>query len=184
MTRPARSPRSSRAVPAVIPRRAVDIAAAAARCRQLVRRRAVLSASAAVVPLPGLDVAVDVALLIRMLEEINASFGLSAAQLEQLQPRQRLSVYRAIRAAGGNTVGRRLTRLIVLRLLKRLTARVVSKSLLRTVPLAGQLVAASLSYGLIKLIGERHITDCVEVAERVAHLARARPARVDRDDGP
>jgi hypothetical protein len=40
----------------------------------------------------------------------------------------------------------------------------------RYVPLAGQAMAATLSFAAIKYLGERHIRDCVMVANRVIDL--------------
>ena len=50
-----------------------------ARCRKLVTRRALISAGASAVPLPGIDVAVDVTVLLQMIEQINQRFRFDAA---------------------------------------------------------------------------------------------------------
>eukprot|EP01041_Mallomonas_annulata_P019462 gene19462-38820_t len=55
-----------------------DLAAAVRRARKLLHRRAMVAAAASVVPVPGLDWAVDAALLSRLIPQINTEFGLSA----------------------------------------------------------------------------------------------------------
>ena len=59
--------------------------AAARRARRLLHKRALVAAAAGVVPVPGLDWAVDAALLSRLLPRINAEFGLTPEQIEGLR---------------------------------------------------------------------------------------------------
>lgn len=154
--------RGSASPPAVagLPR---DPARIAAACRRRVTQRALLSAGAAAVPVPGLDLMVDLGVLTRMLNDINREFGLTPAQIEALAPRQRLTVYKAVGALGESVVGRFVTGETVLLLVRSMLRRVAAKSMVRYVPLAGQLVAAAISFGVLKAIGERHIADCLRV---------------------
>jgi uncharacterized protein (DUF697 family) len=146
--------------------------AAALRCRRIVTRRALMSAGAAVVPIPGIDIAVDVGMLMKMLQEINAEFGLTPEQIERLAPRRRLTAYKAIAALGSSFVGRAITREILMTALKSVARRLATKTVLRHVPLAGQAVAASISYAAIRYIGVRHIEDCLQVADTVISARR------------
>ncbi|HMA06291.1 MAG TPA: hypothetical protein VKP68_00420, partial [Ramlibacter sp.] len=59
------------------------------RSRKLLNRRALVGAAASVVPVPGLDWAVDAALLSRLVPAINAQFGLTPQQLDRLPARKR-----------------------------------------------------------------------------------------------
>lgn len=145
-----------------------DIEAAARACRRQVMRRAWLSAGAAVVPVPGLDIAVDLGNVLRLLREINEIFGLTPAQIEALAPKRRFNVYKIVSTMSGSAVGRVITGQIVLMMMKSLVKRLAAKQAARVVPLAGQAVAAGLSFAAIKLIGDRHIADCVVVARAVA----------------
>ncbi len=99
-----------RHLPARLPEHHRDVDAIARQCRRLVTQRAMVSATAAVVPLPGLDVLVDVGVLARMLEEINGAFGLTPMQIEQLEAGRRISVYRVLKSLGDSAVGRAVTR--------------------------------------------------------------------------
>lgn len=156
--------------PALLPEHHRDVQAIAHRCRRLVTQRAMVSATAAVVPVPGLDLMVDVGVLTRMLEEINQAFGLTPMQIELLERERRSSVYRAIRALDSSAVGRAVTREVLALAVKQVAQRVAVKSAARYVPLAGQAVAAGLSFAALKYLGERHIADCVAVANRVIDL--------------
>ena len=73
-----------------------ELALAARRAREEVKRRALLSAGAVLVPLPGLDVAVDVGVLVSMMNAVNRAFCLSPDQIERLGMEERVAVYEAL----------------------------------------------------------------------------------------
>lgn len=170
--------RSSRDL-TVVPASRRDIDAVARHCRKLATRRALISAGAAAVPVPGIDVAVDVGVLVTMIDDINAAFGLTPAQIERLAPRRKAFAYKAVMAVGSALVGRVVTRELVVGLMKTVGVRLTAKQAARAVPFAGQVVAASLSFAALKYLGERHIRDCVHVADTLMELsgpAEAGPA--------
>lgn len=78
-----------------------ELALAARRAREEVKRRALLSAGAVLVPLPGLDVAVDVGVLVSMMNAVNRAFCLSPDQIERLGMEERVAVYEGRRRDGG-----------------------------------------------------------------------------------
>ena len=170
---------------ALVPAAARDIDAAARRCRKAVTKRALISAAAAVVPIPGLDLAVDIGMLMKMLQEINAEFGLTPEQIERLAPKRRLSAYKAIAAVGSSVIGRAITREALSLVIKSLARRLATKTTVKYVPLAGQAVAATISFAALKYIGDRHIDDCVAVAQGIAgHPPQAGRARDQRRRAP
>ena len=155
---------------------AASLQAAAARCRKRVTRSAALAAGVAVVPLPGIDWLADVGLLMRLLPQINAEFGLSPAQIEQLAPDRRLVVYKAISAAGGLLVGKVVTRELVLRLVQLVGVRLTAQQAAKYVPLAGQAVSAVLTFTALKFVCEQHIQQCLAVARTLQLPAPASAA--------
>ena len=80
------------------------------RSRTLLHRRALVSAGVGVVPVPGLDWAVNAALLSRLIPKINREFGLDASQLDQLTPHKREQVQKAVNIVGTVLIGKVLTR--------------------------------------------------------------------------
>ena len=169
------------------PRDARELDAVVRRCRKMVTGRALASAGAVLVPLPGLDLAADVALLTQLIPAVNREFGLTPDQIERLSPRAKVLVYRAIVAFGGAMVGRVVTRDLILRALAAVGMRVTTKTAARLVPIAGQAVAAGLSFTAMRLVGTSHIRDCRRVVEMV--LAEQRtlhedPSRSARADTP
>ncbi len=147
-----------------------DIATIASECRKLVTRRALISAGASVVPLPGVDVAVDITVLLKMIEQVNERFGLTPQQIEQLAPQRRLFAYKAAMGVGSALIGRIVTREVVIKVLKTVGVRLSVRQAAKYVPFAGQAVAASLSFAALKTLGDRHVEDCVRVAETLLDL--------------
>lgn len=166
----ARTARRSREL-VLVPENRRDVDAVARQCRKLATRRALISAGASVVPIPGVDVAVDIGVLMSMIEDINAAFGLTPEQIERLAPRRKLFAYKAVMAVGSSLIGRVVTRELVIKALKTVGVRLTAKQAARAVPFAGQVVAASLSFAALKYLGDRHIADCVQVADTLLDLA-------------
>jgi uncharacterized protein (DUF697 family) len=142
--------------------------AVAQRCRRLVSQRALMAAGVAVIPVPGLDWATDVAILVKLLPRINEAFGLSPEQVERLSPERRLVVYKVLSASGGMVVGKLVTRELVLRLLKLVGVRLTTQQAAKYVPLAGQAISAALTYSALRYVCEQHIRQCAEVARQLA----------------
>lgn len=142
-----------------------DIAQAAERARKLLRKRALISAAASTIPIPGLDWAADAALLAQLYPRINQEFGLTPEQLDQLTPGKREQVQKAVAMVGSVLIGKFITRDMVLRLGKAMGLRMSTRQAAKYVPLLGQLAAASIGYATLRYLGERHIQDCMRVVE-------------------
>jgi uncharacterized protein (DUF697 family) len=142
--------------------------AIARRCRKLVSQRALVAAGVAMVPIPGLDWATDVGVLVKLLPEINRAFGLTPEQIERLAPQRQLVVYKAISTGGGLLVGKLVTRELVIQVLKMAGVRLTTQQAAKFVPLAGQAVSAVLTYGALKYACGQHIRQCQAVARLLA----------------
>lgn len=151
----------------VVPGQGHDLQAVARRCRSMVTKRALLAAGVAMVPVPGLDWAADIGLLMRLLPKISTEFGLSPAQVERLAPDRRIVVYKAISTAGGLVVGKVVTRELVLRLVKMVGVRLTTQQAAKYLPLAGQAVSAALTFSALKYVCEQHIQQCMAVVRQL-----------------
>jgi uncharacterized protein (DUF697 family) len=151
----------------VVPGEGEDLQAIARRCRQRVARRALLAAGVAALPVPGLDWLTDIGLLVRLLPEISAAFGLSQGQIERLAPDRRIVVYKAISAGGGLLVGKVITRELVLRMVQLVGVRLSTQQAAKFVPIAGQAVSALLTYSAMRYVCEQHIRQCMAVARQL-----------------
>lgn len=139
--------------------------AAVQRSRRLLHRRALMAAAAGVVPVPGLDWAVDAALLSRLIPQVNAEFGLTPAQLDQLAPEKREQVQKAVAMVSSVLIGKFITRELVLRATQAVGLRLTARQAAKFVPLAGQAASAALGYATLRYLGEQHLRDCVRVVQ-------------------
>ena len=142
-----------------------ELLAAVQRARKLLNRRALTSAAASAVPLPGVDGLVDAAMLTRLIPAINEEFGLSAEQLDKLPRRKREEVQKAVSVVGSMVVGKFITRDLVLRMAASVGKRMTVKQATKYVPLAGQALSALIGYTAIRYLGEQHIIDCIQVCK-------------------
>ncbi len=156
----------------LVPDTPQEVAAVVRQCRRLVTRRAMIAAGVAVVPVPGLDWVTDVAVLMKLIPEINRAFGLTPEQVERLAPDRRLVVYKTISAGSGMLVGRLVTRELIIKLLKLVGIRLTTQQAAKFVPIAGQAISAALTFSSLKFVCEQHIQQCVAVSEQLMVPAR------------
>ena len=140
--------------------------AAVKRSRKLLNKRALVAAAASAVPVPGLDWAVDAALLSKLIPEINKEFGLTPAQLDKLDPKKRDQVQKAVAMVGSVLIGKFISRDLVIKAATKIGVRLTTKQVAKFVPLAGQIVSAIVGYAAIRYFGEEHMKDCIRVAKQ------------------
>lgn len=140
--------------------------AAVKRSRKLLNKRAMVAAAASAVPVPGLDWAVDAAMLSRLIPEINREFGLTPQQLDRLEPKKRDQVQKAVTLVGSVLIGKFISRDLVIKAATKIGVRLTTKQIAKYVPLAGQIVSAAVGYAAIRYLGEEHMKDCIRVAKQ------------------
>lgn len=169
---------TARSLPAewvVVPDTPTEIDAVVKQCRRLVTKRAAVAAGVAIVPIPGVDWVTDIAVLMKLIPEINRAFGLTPEQIERLAPDRRVVVYKAISAGGGMLVGRLVTREVIMKLLRLVGVRLTAQQAAKYVPIAGQAVSAALTFSSLKFVCEQHIQQCVSVSRQLMLPAPASP---------
>ena len=159
----------------VVPATETEIDAVVRHCRRMVSRRAVVAAGVAVVPIPGIDWVTDIAVLMKLIPDINHTFGLTPEQVERLSPERRVVVYKAISAGGGMLMGKLVTREVVMQVLRVVGVRLTAQQAAKFVPIAGQAVSAALTYSALRYVCEQHIRQCVAVSKQLL-LAAPVPA--------
>jgi hypothetical protein len=150
-----------------LPRNRVEIEAAKKSARRRLTRTAAWAQAATLIPLPGIDIAVDAAALLKLIPEINREFGLTPAQIETLSPNKQLVIYKAIVGIGGAMVGKLVTRELVTEALKSVGVRLTVKQATKYVPLAGQALSAAIGFAAMQYVGRQHIKECAKVVELV-----------------
>lgn len=151
----------------VVPGTSREIDAVVRHCRKLVRQRAAMAAGVAVLPVPGLDWLTDVAVLMKVIPDINHAFGLTPEQVERLSPDRRVVVYKAISAGGSMLIGKLVTREVVVQALRFVGVRLTAQQAAKFVPIAGQAVSAALTYSSLRYVCEQHIRQCVAVSKQL-----------------
>lgn len=136
-------------------------------CRALVKKRAYVSAGAAVIPVPFFDVAVDAGILSQLLPEISAKFGLSEARMPAFDAETREVHWDALRERGVEFVGLVATRGVVRKSIQGLGGKIISKQVAKFIPLGGQLVAAGMGYFVMRKVAFEHIEDCYQLAKQI-----------------
>jgi uncharacterized protein (DUF697 family) len=149
----------------MLPKDARKLEQVRAECRKMVLGRAATSAGVSVIPLPGLDIAADVGLLMKLLPAINRKFGLSPEQIADLDPERKALVYMLIKKGGRSLVGRAITKELVIAVLKRVGVQMTAKQAAKYVPIAGQVASAFLGFGAMMYIGASHVDECYRVAK-------------------
>jgi len=144
-----------------------ELDAVADDCRQMVTKRALVSAGAAVIPIPGADLVADVGILSNLLPAISARFGLREDQVEKMEPSQAAQVLVIASSMGNNVIGRAITKRVVISILRRMGVRTATGSMARFVPFIGSAVAGTISFGAMKLAGNAHIDDCHATVKRL-----------------
>lgn len=135
-------------------------------CEAMIPNKAKLSAAAAVVPVPLLDLVVDAGLLSKLLPEISAKFGL----IEQPEPALDLNKdnqFEHLKDRAVNIAGLVITRGIAKKTFQGFGSRIIAKQVTKFVPFGGQLVAGTIGYLMFKKIVENHINECYRQAKKL-----------------
>jgi hypothetical protein len=135
-----------------------------ASCKAMVRRRAATSGGMALIPIPGVDIAGDVGMLLQLIPAINQKFGLTPGQIEELDPRHKVLIYAMLKKVGSDLAGRAITRQLAVAALKKVSARMATKQVLKYIPFAGQAAAVALGVAAMMYLGNSHIDACYEIA--------------------
>lgn len=144
-----------------------DLDRVANECYSMVTARAALSGVVAAVPLPGVELAADVAILSRLLSAISERFGLSSDQIRQYDAQSKMFLYNLLVEMGCKVAGKAITRKAVLYLLKKVGVNVATSTVVKYIPLIGQFAAAGLSFAAMKKIGDTHVAECRKVVEHM-----------------
>jgi hypothetical protein len=151
----------------LLPSSEADIAQIRKKCRQMVLRKAALSAGVSAVPIPGLDIVTDLSFLKQTLNQINLEFGMSPAQIERLKPEMRIVAYEMLVGIGGALVGKIITREVIIHVLQKSGLKKLVQYSAKIVPVAGQVVSASISFATFRAVANQHIDACTTIATQM-----------------
>ena len=136
-------------------------------CLEQVKKRSYVSAGVAVIPVPFLDVVIDVGMLSLLIPEINARFGLAPDQISVYDPATKKIHWNELRKRGFEFSGLVVARTAAKASLNNLAAKVITKQVTKFIPLGGSIIAASLGYIVMKKVAEVHVDECYKLAKGI-----------------
>lgn len=154
----------------MIPRTIEELNRIREECKTMLNKRAAASAVAAIIPVPGADIAADIAIMLELLPAINRKFSLSPEQIDQLDSAIKAKILVIVTSVGSQLIGKVITKELVVLLLKKVGARVAVKQIAKFVPFIGQAVSAGISFGAMKYLGNSHIEECYSVCKRFIEM--------------
>lgn len=117
-------------------------------------------------PVPGVDIAADIAIVLNMNNWVLKCYKLDEGTLERVYGKGLTGVPSAVGLVMRKMVAYG-TREFVKAALKRQLARMSGKELAKWVPVVGQLAAAGLGYGLVHWMGEETIDNCENAVKEI-----------------
>jgi uncharacterized protein (DUF697 family) len=133
----------------------------------MVTKRAALSGTVAVIPIPGADFLADISMLSRLIPKINKRFGLSEQEISGFSTEKKTFLYSLITSVGSKFIGKSVTRRLIIQVLKKMGLRYSAKLGTKYIPLLGTASAGILSFSAMKYLGNAHVNDCYQVAKKM-----------------
>ena len=118
----------------------------------------------AVVPIPGLGFSVDLKLMKDIIEDVNKIYGLDHKQVNSMGDDIKERIYTTAAIQGSQFVGKKVSNAILKVVIRDVAKRTAAKQT-KWFPIVGQAISASISYYLMKKIGDDHIEKCEKVAQ-------------------
>lgn len=137
--------------------------------KQDIWKKATLSGGVAAVPIPGLGIACDLALLVKTMGEYQSAYGLDEGSLIKLSQSSKKSLSDLKSVIKYPHVTGDITKEIVIKIIsKGITGEVMAAtSLLANIPLLGSVVAGGVSFVLTRTMLTDFLSECAEDAERI-----------------
>lgn len=142
-------------------------------CLEIVKKRAYISAGVAIIPVPFLDVVIDVGILSQLIPEINARFGLAPEQISVFDPATKQVHWSELRKRGFEFSGLVVARTAMKTSLNNVAAKYLTKQVTKFIPLGGQAIAASLGYIVMKKVAEAHVEESYKLAKSIQQKQQA-----------
>lgn len=142
-------------------------------CLSMVKKRAYVSAGAAIIPVPFFDVLIDVGILSVLIPDISARFGLAPDQISVFDPQTKQIHWKELRKLGVEFSGFVVARTAIKKTINNFATKFVTKQVTKFIPLGGQAIAATLGYVIMKKIAETHVEECYKLASGLRQQQQA-----------
>lgn len=131
-------------------------------CESIVLLQAGKAAVNAVNPIPGLDIAVDVSILVDLFKRLREAYGLTDDVLTKYE---KLGLQGL--AALINEIVRNGAKSGVIHLLRKLAGREAAKRFAKYIPIVGPVIAASAGFAVTCTVGQNYLERCHELAIKI-----------------
>lgn len=101
------------------------------------------------------------------MRKINKKFGLSSEEIDELDGDEKQKIAVLITSVGSDFAGKVITKELVTKALKKAGVKVTTKQVAKYIPFADAVIAGSISYGTMYMLGKRYVEDCFEICERI-----------------
>ncbi|UXU58932.1 DUF697 domain-containing protein [Staphylococcus agnetis] len=130
----------------------------------VIKKKALVSSGATVIPIPGFDVGVDMKLMKDIIEDVNKIYGLDHKQVNKMTDDMKNRIKIAAGLQGSQLIGKKVSKGILRIVIRDVAKRTAAKQT-RWFPLVGQAVSASISYYFMMKVGKEHIQKCENVVK-------------------
>lgn len=149
-----------------LPKSEVELIERREKAEKMIHNKSLMSSAAAVVPIPGIDVGVDLKLMTSIIEDINRIYGLSHKQVNGMSDDLKQKVMLTAAKQGSEFVGKKVTKAVVFTLLKTIARSEAAKQA-KWIPVVGQVISGSISYYMMKKVGMMHIEKCERITREL-----------------
>jgi predicted GTPase len=126
-----------------------------------------LAAANGLNPIPGLDIAADIALLVKMGGAIAEIFGLTSKQFEYLKRLLGPKAIPSLLAKIAQFAAKYLAKEGVILLLRQIATRMAAKEAAKWVPFVGPLIAAGIGWKATFMLGEQMVDEAESLAREI-----------------
>ena len=130
-------------------------------CRDRVAIAAGLAVANGLNPVPGIDVAADIGILLKLFADVRTTYGLDDAEVASMS-----RVPPAL-AAGLKDIALLATKGGLARLIEKYASHASRRALLKWTPFIGQIVAASTGFAMMSSAGNEFVKECHSVASAI-----------------
>lgn len=155
-----------------LPKSEVELIERRERAEKMIHNKSLMSSAAAIVPIPGVDVGVDLKLMTSIIEDINRVYGLSHQQVNGMTDDLKQKVMLTAAKQGSEFAGKKISKAVVFTLLKTIARSEAAKQA-KWIPVVGQAISGSISYYMMKRIGLMHIDKCERIARELVPTVQA-----------
>ena len=118
--------------------------------------------------IPGADAAVDVGIVFKMFSDIRETFDLDSTKQDSY-----IDTFGPVAANVMNTVGKDQ----IIKMLSQCASKVAGKSVVKYIPIVGQVVVAGIGYTMTHLAGEKYVDNCYNLAKAIME---SNASKIDR----